>query len=116
MNEGMTGGGTTMSAAELAKPMICEVCGRFADVEWHCISADYDGKDECAASVTEGGSGYWLCSDLCHPTAHELMESEAEDGKSARVIGAMVRRLAEAVSTKSRKYHKKGRNGHGRGE
>lgn len=101
--------GAGMSASGNMKPMLCEVCGRFAELEWHSISADYDSTDECAASVGTGGSGYWLCSDLCHSTAHELMRDETGEGRSARVIGAMVRRLAEAVSVKARKYHKKGR-------
>jgi hypothetical protein len=102
-----------MSASSDAKPMLCEVCGRFAELEWHSISADYDTTIECAASLGSGGPGYWLCSDLCHSTAHELMKDETGDGRSAKVIGAMVHRLAEAVSVKARKYHKKGRP-HGR--
>lgn len=92
-----------------AKPMLCEVCGRFAEVEWHSISVDYETTTQCADSLEDGGAGYWLCSDLCHSTAHELMREETGEGRSARVISAMVRRLAEAVSIKARKYHKKGR-------
>lgn len=98
-----------MTAKNEATPMLCEVCGRFAEVEWHSISVDYDTPEECAATYESGGSGYWLCSDLCHSTAHELMNDDTGEGRSARVIGTMVRRLAEAVSAKSRKYHKKGR-------
>lgn len=98
-----------MSASSDAKPMLCEVCGRFTELEWHCISVDYDTATECAGSFSFGGTGYWLCSDLCHTTAHELMKDETGEGRSAKVIGAMVRRLAEAVSIKARKYHKKGR-------
>ncbi|WP_231445937.1 hypothetical protein [Brevibacterium zhoupengii] len=98
-----------MSANSDAKPMLCEVCGRFAELEWHSISTDYETVEQCSASVVSGGTGYWLCSDLCHTTAHELMKDETGEGRSAKVIGAMVRRLAEAVSAKARKYHKKGR-------
>jgi|APThiThiocy_ev2_2_1041544.scaffolds.fasta_scaffold92495_1 hypothetical protein len=98
-----------MSASSDARPMLCEVCGRFAELEWHSISADYDTTIECSASFASGGTGYWLCSDLCHSTAHELMKDETGEGRSAKVIGAMVRRLAEAVSVKARKYHKRGR-------
>lgn len=98
-----------MSVNSDAKPMLCEVCGRFAELEWHSISTDYDSVEECSASVVAGGTGYWLCSDLCHTTAHALMKDETGEGRSAKVMGAMVRRLAEAVSAKARKYHKKGR-------
>lgn len=95
-------------------PLLCEVCGRFADVEWHCISQDYADTMECSVSISEGGTGYWLCSDLCHPTAHVLMDDEGDsEGRAARVVGAMVRRLAQAVSAKARKYQRKERGDHG---
>ena len=98
-----------MTVENESKPMLCEVCGRFTEVEWHSITVDYDTSVQCSAALELGGAGYWLCSDLCHSTAHELMKDDTGEGKSARVIGAMVRRLAEAVSAKSRKYHKRGR-------
>lgn len=98
-----------MSTTGDAKPMLCEVCGRFAELEWHSISVDYETATECTAAVEAGGSGYWLCADLCHSTAHELMKDETGENRSARAVSAMVRRLAEAVSFNARKYHKKGR-------
>lgn len=93
-----------------SRPMLCEVCGRFAELDWHSITTDHESVEECAASVNSGGAGYWLCSELCHTTAHELMKEECGEGKAAKVIGSMIRRLAEAVCANARKYQKRGGN------
>ncbi|MGO2943971.1 MAG: hypothetical protein ACTIDO_16945 [Brevibacterium aurantiacum] len=91
--------------------MVCQVCGRFAEVEWHGMRHDIDDRHECAQS-RDGGTGYWLCADLCHRTAHELMVDDGAPGRAARVISVMVKRLADAVAAKNRRYHKRGDSDH----
>lgn len=88
------------------KPHLCQVCGRFAETQWHSTSADYETPDECAESLEPGGVGYWLCADLCHKTAHDLMAEGVAGGGSAAVIAVMIKRLADAVETKHRTYRK----------
>lgn len=75
-------------------PVACEICGRTAELEWHCISEDHHDKRACTAA---GGAGYWLCADLCHNTIHQKMAADPSPGSAARVVTTGLRRLAGAV-------------------
>lgn len=83
------------AAGRPEKPMLCEVCGRLEELEWHCISHDVDDLAQCA--TTAGTGGYWLCAEICHPTAHRKMSEHQETGRASTVVLEMVRQLAKAV-------------------
>lgn len=86
--------------------MLCQVCGRFAEVQRHSISRDEDDATRCETERTADDVGYWLCTDVCHSTVHELMKEETGSGRSYRAIGRMIERLASAVTTGQRSYRR----------
>lgn len=88
------------------RPMLCQVCGRFAELEWHCISRDEDDAAQCEAAKTAEDVGYWLCADVCHATVHELMRQDTDQGRSYRAFGSMIERLASVVTAGQRSYRR----------
>lgn len=87
-------------------PPLCELCGRRAFVAWHCVGVDVDDEAECASE--ERGPGFWLCQDMCHPTAHALMAELGGPGRASEAMLRMVARLETAVIGTRRRYRKKG--------
>lgn len=83
---------------------LCEVCGRFALLEWHSFEHDHADTMECSADV--GGQGMWLCRDSCHRTAHELMTDAEHPMRAGQAVVEMQTRLARAVGP-GRKYRRK---------
>lgn len=96
----------TTGGHQLKRPMLCQVCGRFAEVQWHSISRDEDDAARCETERTADDVGYWLCTDVCHQAVHELMKEDTGPGRSVRAIGRMIERLASAVTTGQRSYRR----------
>lgn len=96
----------TTGGHHLKRPMLCQVCGRFAEVQWHSISRDEDDAARCETERTADDVGYWLCTDVCHQAVHELMKEDTGPGRSVRAIGRMIERLASAVTTGQRSYRR----------
>lgn len=88
------------------RPILCQVCGRFAELDWHSISRDEDDAARCESERTPDDVGYWICADVCHSTVHELMRQDTGDGRSYRAFGAMIERLASVVTAGQRSYRR----------
>ena len=88
----------TTGGHQLKRPMLCQVCGRFAEVQWHSISRDEDDAARCETERTADDVGY--------QAVHELMKEDTGPGRSVRAIGRMIERLASAVTTGQRSYRR----------
>ncbi|MVT25725.1 hypothetical protein [Nesterenkonia alkaliphila] len=89
------------------KPALCEICGRFVALQWHCTLADHPEVQECSQAP---GAGFWLCQDLCHPAVHARMEEDSQPGCAARVVHEIIDGLKQLVTRPPYQQHQPARD------